>query len=198
MSKAIGQSRSDDGSDAIGAVPRGHAQRLLGAAVPLGGDDGEEREAAGLEEAEEEARGEQGREVVAGGEGGGRDAPSQNERGHEEAVRHAHDEDAREGLPGQLRDGRDRAEQRVLVPREPRRLDQPERRRVAQHRLVQDLQEVHPHQHREDHFVRLSPDSLVLLEGARAKKCVVSGVSLCVCVFVCVAFGQMRQRQRQR
>lgn len=166
MPQTIRQGRGDDGGDAVGAVPRGDAQGLLGAAVPLRGDDGEERETAGLEEAEEEARGVEGGEVVAGGERGGRDAPAEEERRHQDAVRHLHDEDAREGLPGQLRDGRHRPQQRVLAAREPRRLHQAEGRRVAEHRLVEDLEEVHPHEDRQDHRVGPPLDALVLLSFA--------------------------------
>lgn len=94
MSEAVGQGGGDDGGDTVGAVPRGDAQGLLGAPVPLRGDDGEEREAAGLEEAEEEAGGVEGLEVVAGREGRGCDAPAEEERRHQDPVRHFDDEHA--------------------------------------------------------------------------------------------------------
>lgn len=162
MSQAERKGRRDDGGDTVGAVPRGHAQGLLGATVPLRGDDGEQRETAGLEEAEEEARGEEGLEVMAGRERGGRDAPAEEERRHQDPVRHLDDEDARERLPGQLRDGRHRPQQRVLAAREPRRLHQAEGCRVAKHRLVEDLQEIHPHEDRQDHRVCPPLDALVL------------------------------------
>lgn len=163
MPQPIRQGRCHNGSNAVRSIPRGHAEGLLSPTIPLRGDDGEQRKTAGLEQAEEEARSQQRPEVVAGGERGGRDAPAEDERRHEDAVRHPHDEDARERLPRQLGDGRDGTEQRVLAPREPRRLLQPERRRVPEHRLVEDLQEVHPDQEGQDRPVRLPPDPLILM-----------------------------------
>lgn len=165
MSQPIRQARRNDGSDTVRTIPSSDAQGLLGTPVPLRRDDGEQREAARLEEAQEEARGVERGEVVAGREGRRSNAPAEHEGGHEDAVGHAHDEEGREGLPGELRDGRHGPDQRVLVARQARVLHQPERRRVAEHRLVQDLQEVHPHQDGEDHLVRLPLDAPVLFRG---------------------------------
>lgn len=166
MAQAVRQGGGGHGSEAIGAVPGGDAEGLLGAAEPLGGDDAEEREAAALEEAEEEAGGEQAAVAVAGGHGALGDAPAEAQARHQDPVRHAHDQVRRQRLHGQLRDGRDRPHQRVLVARQARGLLEAERRSVAEHRLVQDLQEVHPHQDRQDHLVRLPPDPLVLWKPA--------------------------------
>lgn len=81
---------------------------------------------------------------------------------YEDSVRHPHDEVRRKGLRGQLPDGRDRADERVLVPRQVRRLAEAEGGAVAQHRLVQDLEEVDPDEDRQDDLVRLPPDAPIL------------------------------------
>jgi len=103
---------------------------------------------------------------VAGGKRGRRDTPAQDEGRHQDAVRHLDDQETGEGLPRQLRDGRDRAEERVLAAGQTRRLDQAEGRRVAQHGLVENLEEVHPYENDEDGLVGLPLDALVLfVEG---------------------------------
>ncbi len=133
MAQPVRQGGGGDGGEAVGAVPGGDAQGLLGAAEPLRGDDAEEGQAAALEEAEEEAGGEQVAVAAAGGHGGLGDAPAEAQDRHEDAVRHADDEVGAQRLHGQLADGRHRAHERVLVPRQVRRLLQPERGAVAQH-----------------------------------------------------------------
>lgn len=90
------------------------------------------------------------------------DTPPENEDGHQNAVRHSHDEEARERLPRQLGDGRDGAEEGVLAPREAGVFAKPEGRGVAQHALVENLEEVHPYQDGQDDFVGFPPDALVL------------------------------------
>ncbi|KAJ0165013.1 hypothetical protein CTA2_12598 [Colletotrichum tanaceti] len=162
LAEAVGDGGGEDGGQAVGAVPAGDAHGLLGAAVPLGGDDGEEGQAAGLEEAEEEAGGEQAGVVVAGGHADLGDAPAEDEARHEEAVRHLDDEPGREGLPGELGDGGDGADHGVLVAREVAVLAEAEDGAVPEDRLVEDLEEVDPDEDREDALVRLAADAFVL------------------------------------
>ena len=49
VAEPVGDGGRDDGGDAVGRVPGRDADGLLGAAVPLGCDDAEEREAARFE-----------------------------------------------------------------------------------------------------------------------------------------------------
>lgn len=162
MAQPVRQGRGGDSSKAVRAIPGGDAHRLFGPAEPLRRDDAEEWQAAAFEETEEKASGEQAAVTATGGHGGLGDAPSEAQGRHEDAVRHADDEVRRDGLHGQLGDGRDGPHERVLVARQARGLLQPEGRAIAQHRLVQDLEEVHPDEDRQDHLVCLSPDPLVL------------------------------------
>ena len=43
VSEAVGEGGCDDGGDSVGAVPPCYADGLLSAAIPLAGDDAEER-----------------------------------------------------------------------------------------------------------------------------------------------------------
>ena len=76
VAEPVGDGGRDDGGDAVGRVPRRDADGLFRATVPLRGDDAEERETAGFEEAEEEARREEAVEVVARRHAGLGDAPA--------------------------------------------------------------------------------------------------------------------------
>ena len=93
---------SEHGCDSVGSVPDGDSEGLLGPSVPSCGDDGEEGETGGLEETEEESRGEETLEVGGGGETAGGDTPGDDDDRHQNAVRDLDDEPGREGLPCQL------------------------------------------------------------------------------------------------
>ena len=92
MAQPVGQGRGGDGSQAVRTVPCGHADGLLSAPEPLGGDDAEQGQATALEQAQEEARNEEVAVALTRRHGGLSDAPSKTQRGHEDAVRHPHDE----------------------------------------------------------------------------------------------------------
>ena len=98
--EAVGEGRSQHGRHAVRAVPCCYADGLLGSSEPLGRDDGEEREASGLEEPEEEARGEEVAKGMAGSHAGLGNSPAEAEGRHQDAVRHFDDEVGGEGLPG--------------------------------------------------------------------------------------------------
>ena len=126
------------------------------------GDDAEEGQATALKETQEEARSEEIAVALTRRHGSLSDAPSEAQGGHEDAVRYPHDEVRREGLHHQLPDGRDRAHERILVPRQMRRLLKTERGAVAQNRLVEDLEEVDPDEDCQDDLVCLPSDTSVL------------------------------------
>lgn len=81
-----GGERGGEGRDAPGQavapVPEGDPEGLLLTTVPGGGDEGEEGEARGLEETEEEAAGEDRAVRGGAGETDGGDAPAEDERRH--------------------------------------------------------------------------------------------------------------------
>lgn len=102
-----GKNPSDDGGDTVGPVPTGDTEGLLGATVPLSGDDGEEWETAGLEESEEEPSDVDPLIVGRGGHTSSRAAPRKDKEGHELTSGDSDDDVGREGLPGELSDSVD-------------------------------------------------------------------------------------------
>lgn len=56
VTQAVRQGRGDDGGQAIGSIPRGDAERLFRASIPLIRDDAEEGKTGALEQSQEEAR----------------------------------------------------------------------------------------------------------------------------------------------
>lgn len=134
-----GEERGEDGGEAVGAVPGGDAEGLLAPAVPLAGDEGEEGEAAGFEEAEEEAVDDEAGEGAAGGGKGLGEAPAKDEAGHQGAVGDLDDEEGRDGLPDELGDGGDGADNGVLVAGEVRVLGEAKDGAVPEDGLVEDL-----------------------------------------------------------
>lgn len=79
--EAVRDDAADDLAEAEAEVPERETRSLLRLGVPLAADDGEGGGDGGLEDAEEDARGEDAAVVVGGGTAGRRDAPE----GHVEA-----------------------------------------------------------------------------------------------------------------
>lgn len=96
-----------------------------------------------------------------------RNPPPETKHGHEDAMRDFDNQKRRERLPCQLRNWRNRPDQRVLVAREMCVVFHAERRAEPQHRLVEDLQEVHPYEDQEDDSVGFASDAfaVVFAEG---------------------------------
>lgn len=165
MCQSVRQGGGNNGGGAVGSIPRGDAKRLLGSAVPLAGDDAEERQAAGFKQTEEETGSQQAVVIFAGSHAGLCDAPSQAKRGHENAMRHLDDEERGKGLPCQLGNGGHGADEGVLIAHEARVFLEAVRGAVAEDGLVENLQEVDPDEDGEDDAIRLAADAAAVLLG---------------------------------
>lgn len=77
MRQSVRKGGRDDSSQTISSIPRRHADRLLSTAIPVTGDDAEERETAAFEETEEESSSDQPTVAVAGGHGSLCDSPAE-------------------------------------------------------------------------------------------------------------------------
>jgi hypothetical protein len=162
VAETVGEGGGNDCRGAVGAVPRRYPDGLFGTSIPLACDDAEERETTGFEEAEEKAGGEEAGVAVARCHARLRYSPPEHEAGHENAVGDFDDQDGREWLPGELGDGGNGSDEGVLVAGEMRVFLEAKDGAIAEHRLVEDLEEVDPHQDGQDDFVRLASDSFVL------------------------------------
>lgn len=163
MSQTVRKSGRNDGRPAVGSVPSRHTHGLLGATIPLTGDDAKKWQTAGLEQTQEEPGGQQGRETLASTHQGLGDTPAEDQRWHQNPMRHTHNQIHREGLPGQLGNGRNRPNERVLVPRQIGIGLQTKRCPVAQDGLVEDLKEIHPDQDDQNALISLAADAFVVL-----------------------------------
>lgn len=162
MTKAVGQSRGDDGGRSVGTVPSSDAQRLLSATVPLAGDDREQRQTARLEQAKEKTGRHQPTVIMTGRHTGLSYTPTQHQSRHQDSVRHLDNEPSRERLPRELGYGRDGSEKRVLACSEAGIRQEAEEGSVAQHRFVQDLEKVNPDENGQNDFVGLATNAFVL------------------------------------
>ena len=114
LPKAIGNGSGKHGGKTVGSVPHGHAKGLFSSAIPLRGNDREERQAGGLEESQQETGRKKTAITVASRHADLSNAPSQHKRRHQNTVRNRDDEPGREGQPDQLGNGGDGAHHGVL------------------------------------------------------------------------------------
>lgn len=142
MTEAVGKQGGGYGGDTVRAVPHGHAGWLLRPPIPLRRENGEQRETARLEEAEEKAGDDEAREVVARGDANLRNAPAQHHGRHEDARADFDDEDRGHGLPSQLCGRRHGSDDGVLVSLEMGVFLQAEYHAEAEDDLVENLMAV--------------------------------------------------------
>jgi hypothetical protein len=124
-------------------IPQRNSERLLASSVPGGGDEGEERQAGGFKEAEEESADDQANEVGGSGHAAESDTPANDNGGHQDSSRdlrcgkkntklsilernwakrrgtraNLDDDDSGERLPAKLSPVSSRADKRVYIKR---------------------------------------------------------------------------------
>jgi hypothetical protein len=88
--------------------------------------------------------------------------PAEHKNRHQNAMRHFDDQDCGDRLECKLADRCDRSHKGVLISMKTSVLLKAKDRAIAQNRLIQYLEEVHPYQDRKDDFVCLAANALVL------------------------------------
>lgn len=172
LAQAIRDRGSKHGGKTVGAVPACHAHGLFSATVPLRSDDGEKGQAAGLEQAQQEAGCQETCVVVACGHAHLRDTPTQDQGRHQDAVRHLDDEPRGKGLPCELGDGSDGADHGVFISGQVAVCSEAMDGTVSEDGLIEDLEEVDPDKDRKDSLIGLSANAFVLtLTGSAMVQC---------------------------